>query len=653
MKTRTLAIFSILILFASMITPSYSSASGDLVIYLKNTKGDRISAYGTILKIYDSSNSELIVQLDPVKENKHFEVNLLHNNQYKVEAFVHDIYASTDYVTLTSDFQRMDLILPNTGGIKFQIVYNDGNTPVSDAAVVLKTFTGKQIRQDTTDLDGNTLRMWIPSTIQTGDYYEIEVKLSDNISYNEKPINLLPSAQVDYKIVTPWPPIVDSLVTFTIYKNEYQKLESSDGSFVAKLYQNGKQVAESTISPRAEAHFSKISVGDYDVEIIQIGDKEPLIKKTVSIIGDKLEFKLFGNEITTKTQKTIIPTSETHLQEAQTLNQNCKCVAFRLDDVQDYWLNDAQIQIINTFNEKQAPLTIGIIGGQIGNDAKLNSYLDETLNSNKIEIANHGWLHEDFTNYNKTQQTHFLKQTNQKIYELYGISPTVFIPPLNNFNDETIAALKDSDMTHFSSEFDYSTPPYPLSNLELYNFPEGAFTGDLNHQRSLFVGVSYTKTLNQIHESLDKYGFVVVTIHPQEFSVVRDGSYTNEVNWTQIGELENLIDKIREEKLSIVPIGKINLDSKVIFLPDWIRNNAKWWSEGKIEDNDFVSGIQFLIKEKIMQIPQTAKAPISTGSEEIPSWIKNNADWWSQGLIADDDFVNGIQYLVEQGIIKV
>jgi len=39
--------------------------------------------------------------------------------------------------------------------------------------------------------------------------------------------------------------------------------------------------------------------------------------------------------------------------------------------------------------------------------------------------------------------------------------------------------------------------------------------------------------------------------------------------------------------------------------------------------------------------------------QEIPSWIKNNADWWSQGLITDNDFVKGIQYLVEQGIIKV
>jgi len=104
------------------------------------------------------------------------------------------------------------------------------------------------------------------------------------------------------------------------------------------------------------------------------------------------------------------------------------------------------------------------------------------------------------------------------------------------------------------------------------------------------------------------------------------------------------LDKIKKEFVT---------DESKSDIPNWIRNNAKWWSEGKIEDNDFVSGIQFLIKEKIMQIPQTAKAPISTGSEEIPSWIKNNAEWWSQGLISDDDFVKGIQYLIEQGIIQV
>jgi len=37
-------------------------------------------------------------------------------------------------------------------------------------------------------------------------------------------------------------------------------------------------------------------------------------------------------------------------------------------------------------------------------------------------------------------------------------------------------------------------------------------------------------------------------------------------------------------------------------IPSWIKNNAGWWAEGTIDDNSFVQGIQFLIKEGIMTI---------------------------------------------------
>ena len=87
-------------------------------------------------------------------------------------------------------------------------------------------------------------------------------------------------------------------------------------------------------------------------------------------------------------------------------------------------------------------------------------------------------------------------------------------------------------------------------------------------------------------------------------------------------------------------------------IPEWIRNNAKWWVQGGISDSEFVSGIQYLIKEEIMIIPDT-KATQTSSPKTIPEWVKNNADWWSQGLISDDDFVKGIQYLIANGIMIV
>ncbi|MCI4432778.1 MAG: peptidase, partial [Nitrosopumilus sp.] len=45
-----------------------------------------------------------------------------------------------------------------------------------------------------------------------------------------------------------------------------------------------------------------------------------------------------------------------------------------------------------------------------------------------------------------------------------------------------------------------------------------------------------------------------------------------------------------------------NINTETTVIPGWIKNNAGWWADGKIGDNDFVQGIQFLIKEGIMKI---------------------------------------------------
>lgn len=43
----------------------------------------------------------------------------------------------------------------------------------------------------------------------------------------------------------------------------------------------------------------------------------------------------------------------------------------------------------------------------------------------------------------------------------------------------------------------------------------------------------------------------------------------------------------------------------------------------------------------------------ASGDLGIPKWIRDNAKWWSEGLITDEDYVNGLQYLIKQGILKV
>ena len=38
-------------------------------------------------------------------------------------------------------------------------------------------------------------------------------------------------------------------------------------------------------------------------------------------------------------------------------------------------------------------------------------------------------------------------------------------------------------------------------------------------------------------------------------------------------------------------------------IPDWIKNNAKWWSEGSISEADYLKSLEYLITEGIIQIP--------------------------------------------------
>ena len=134
-------------------------------------------------------------------------------------------------------------------------------------------------------------------------------------------------------------------------------------------------------------------------------------------------------------------------------------------------------------------------------------------------------------------------------------------------------------------------------------------------------------------------------------NVLTNGLYTLEATVISIDSPARFIDK------EIVFKKEIQIDEQLkdiheeINIPPWVRNNAKWWSNGEIDDKTFASGIQFMIKEGIIKIPTTENVEASK-DVKIPEWIRNNAKWWSNGEIDDRTFANGIQYLIKIGIIS-
>ena len=125
----------------------------------------------------------------------------------------------------------------------------------------------------------------------------------------------------------------------------------------------------------------------------------------------------------------------------------------------------------------------------------------------------------------------------------------------------------------------------------------------------------------------------------------------SDVSGILVAKFENLDgNKLAHLEFPLL-VDRITTTENQYFIPNWVKNNAGWWSDGQIPDSAFVQGIQFLIKEGIIVVPATENE--TQGGSNIPEWIKTNAGWWSEGQIDDRTFANGIEFLINVGIIVV
>jgi len=98
---------------------------------------------------------------------------------------------------------------------------------------------------------------------------------------------------------------------------------------------------------------------------------------------------------------------------------------------------------------------------------------------------------------------------------------------------------------------------------------------------------------------------------------------------TYVLELEYLGDKSSTQFI-IEDTGKIAL-------PFWIKDLAHMWiTEPLVTDKDFARALEYLIEKGIISIPYTEPGTETVSS--IPEWVKNNAEWWIEGKISDTEF---------------
>ena len=106
--------------------------------------------------------------------------------------------------------------------------------------------------------------------------------------------------------------------------------------------------------------------------------------------------------------------------------------------------------------------------------------------------------------------------------------------------------------------------------------------------------------------------------------------------------------------LSILVSTPYSSAQEVAQIPSWIKNVSGWWANDEISEQEFLSGIEYLINNNIITISSIPCSVFGTSSSEaVPNWLKNTAGWWSEDLIEDIEFVNGLEYLIKKQIIIV
>ena len=130
----------------------------------------------------------------------------------------------------------------------------------------------------------------------------------------------------------------------------------------------------------------------------------------------------------------------------------------------------------------------------------------------------------------------------------------------------------------------------------------------------------------------------------------------NTQKWLSTNKIPNAIEVIssgivQEQSEPVVKTFEEDVTNDQV-IPVWVKTNAKWWSDGTLDNDNFISGIEYLVNEGIIKVSSTNTSN-NAAISEIQPWIKNTAGWWADDKISDDEFVTAIQWLISNNIIQV
>jgi peptidoglycan/xylan/chitin deacetylase (PgdA/CDA1 family) len=209
-------------------------------------------------------------------------------------------------------------------------------------------------------------------------------------------------------------------------------------------------------------------------------------------------------------------------------------VIIRIDDIQDYAFKEEQDFLLKFHADNSIPVDLAIIPGFLGEDEETITLIKNCIQKG-AEISTHGWLHEDLSLLDEANQTKLLARSTYRLEHVLGVKSTILVPPMYDYNNATISAMEKNGYMLLSSSIDIN-PPGKNGNVLLI-----PATVELsNFTNSTWSMKTPAAVIQEIDESVSRYGYAVVVTHPQEF--LRDEVLADDL----VNNYKELITSLKE-----------------------------------------------------------------------------------------------------------
>ncbi|MCX6656537.1 MAG: DUF2334 domain-containing protein [Candidatus Bathyarchaeota archaeon] len=225
---------------------------------------------------------------------------------------------------------------------------------------------------------------------------------------------------------------------------------------------------------------------------------------------------------------------------------NLPVVVIRIDDVQDYAFRDAQLMLFRYHTENKIPTSIAVIPELAKSDTELLTQISDSLRIGS-EVSSHGWSHEDLSKLSQLEQEKVLREARLALELLFKVNVTVLVPPMFGYNVETLKAMHNTGFEIISSSIDLQSPMRRADGIVL--LPATVEYSDFVDGK--WVSKSVEGRMMEVNLSVEKNGYAVIVIHPQE--LMRD----NQIDAGAVQDYCSLVELI-QAKYSFTTLSELS-----------------------------------------------------------------------------------------------